>query len=211
MSATLTRVQGLARGETIHLSIHARARLADWALRADEVTSGIGGATVVEDYPVYHKGPCVLVLQQDRRHPIHVLWGLPLGADRPASLITIYRPDPARWTPNFKKRLPKDGSAMPTLINHSTSPPQLGRQIREVLPRDWDPIGVGHTPECCNEYDRYIPRLYELIVLREPHRIYEYLLNIETGEMSLAATGDDRCQEVAQHLLDLLAPPPRES
>ncbi len=27
--------------------------------------------------------------------------------------------------------------------------------VREVLIRDWDPIGAGHKPECQDEYDRY--------------------------------------------------------
>jgi hypothetical protein len=74
-------------------------------LHAREVLAGIGGAVIVEDYPTYPKGPCVLVLQQDRTGlPIHVVWGIPKGQMSPAVLVTAYRPDPARWTADFMRR-----------------------------------------------------------------------------------------------------------
>jgi hypothetical protein len=45
------------------------------------------------------------VLQRDRdRNPIHVVWGIPKGADRPAVLVTAYRPDLARWSDDFMER-----------------------------------------------------------------------------------------------------------
>lgn len=74
-------------------------------LHAREVLAGIGDAVIVEDYPTYPKGPCVLVLQQDRTGlPIHVVWGIPKGQMSPAVLVTAYRPDPARWTADFMRR-----------------------------------------------------------------------------------------------------------
>ena len=74
-------------------------------LHAREVLAGIGGAVIVEDYPTYPKGPCVLVLQQDRTGlPINVVWGIPKGQMSPAVLVMAYRPDPARWTADFMRR-----------------------------------------------------------------------------------------------------------
>lgn len=58
-----------------------------------DVLATVAEGTVVEDYPDYGKGSCVLVLQQDRRgEPMHVVWGIPKGASSPAVLVTAYRP-----------------------------------------------------------------------------------------------------------------------
>jgi len=51
------------------------------------------------------KGASVLVLQTAAdRQPVHVVWGIPKGYTNPAVLVTAYRPDPARWNTDFKKR-----------------------------------------------------------------------------------------------------------
>jgi hypothetical protein len=43
---------------------------------ARDVLAGVFNGIVIEDYPSYAKGPCVLVLQKDlNQEPIHVVWG----------------------------------------------------------------------------------------------------------------------------------------
>ena len=74
-------------------------------MTAREVLGGVVNAELVEEYPDYPKGPCVLMLQKDKTGlPIHVVWGIPRGHDKPAVLITAYRPDPERWDESFMKR-----------------------------------------------------------------------------------------------------------
>ncbi len=88
------RKSGLARGD----------RPPNKAL-AREVVEGVADAVVVEDYPEYPKGSCVLVLEKDEKNqPIHVVWGIPKGHSSPAVLVTAYRPDPELWESDFVRR-----------------------------------------------------------------------------------------------------------
>lgn len=105
MSATLDAVRLLvARGE-VRISAHGYEELAADNLFANEIVMGIGDGMLVEDYPDYPKGRCVLVLQhaQDGK-PVHVVWGIPRGRSEPAVLVTAYRPEANRWTEDFLRR-----------------------------------------------------------------------------------------------------------
>lgn len=89
----------------IRISDHGYDELAQDGMLAREVTAGVLGALVLEDYPDFPKGPCVLVLQKDHEgNPIHVVWGIPKGHSSPAVMITAYRPDPKLWSDDFTVR-----------------------------------------------------------------------------------------------------------
>jgi Domain of unknown function (DUF4258) len=82
--------------------------LSDDSIDLDDVVAGLANAHVVEDYPDYSKGPCVLCLQSDGLgKPIHVLWGLAALNPNASTIITAYRPDPERWTDDLKTRKPR--------------------------------------------------------------------------------------------------------
>jgi len=105
MNDTFAAIQTLVRNQEIRISEHGYDEMVEDGLHVREVLAGIGGAVVIEDYPTYPKGPCVLVLQHDRTGlPIHVVWGIPKGQISPAVLVTAYRPDPVRWTADFMRR-----------------------------------------------------------------------------------------------------------
>jgi hypothetical protein len=40
---------------------------------------------------------------------------------------------------------------------------QIEEAIRQVLFRDWDPIGVSNTPEARDEYNPYVGSVYRLL------------------------------------------------
>jgi len=105
LSEFIEKVRALIRAGEVRISEHGYDELAEDGLTAREVLGGIADAVVVEEYPDYPKGPCVLLLQKDRSGvPIHVVWGIPKGHDRPGVLVTAYRPDPARWDQSLTRR-----------------------------------------------------------------------------------------------------------
>jgi hypothetical protein len=105
MSGTLELLKDLVTKGEILISDHGYDELATDNLSARKLVSGLYDSELLEDYPDFPKGPCVLVLQQDENdQSIHVVWGIPKGTMSPAVLITVYRPDPARWTDDFRRR-----------------------------------------------------------------------------------------------------------
>jgi len=105
LSEFLDRLQKLVSERDILISDHGYDELAEDRITAREVIAGIHDAVIVEEYPHYPKGHCILVLQKDRAgKPIHVVWGIPRGYNKPAVLVTAYRPDPELWDENFLKR-----------------------------------------------------------------------------------------------------------
>jgi len=105
LSEFVEKVRALISAGEVRISEHGYDELAEDGLTVREVLGGIVEAVVVEEYPSYPKGPCVLLLQKDKAGaPIHVVWGIPKDHDKPAVLITAYRPDPGRWDGSFMRR-----------------------------------------------------------------------------------------------------------
>jgi hypothetical protein len=76
--------------------------------------------------------------------------------------------------------------------------------IREVLMREWDPIGVVNVPEAQDEYDQYINQIYGMLVRREPrYKLVDYLWWAETENMGLYGTRK-RTEQAADLLLKIV-------
>ena len=89
MSEAFEHILLLVELEDVKVSAHGYDELAADEISARECFASVREGTVVEDYPDYPKGPCVLVLQTDRQsRPLHVLWDVPTGSSSRAVLVT---------------------------------------------------------------------------------------------------------------------------
>jgi hypothetical protein len=91
-----------------------------------------------------------------------------------------------------------DGQAWLTIQN----------RVRDVLNRDWDPIGVAEV--VADEYDMYIGQIHSLLAKSaSEEEIAEYLLWVEVERMGLTGTPVDQRLLVAKNLRELHLPSPR--
>ena len=105
MSNTLEQIKALVAKGEVRISEHGYDQLAADGLLARDLVSSVPSAELLEDYPGFPKGPCVLVLQQiEAGTPVHAVWGMPRGQSSPAVLVTAYRPDPELWSADFRRR-----------------------------------------------------------------------------------------------------------
>ena len=80
MCDTFDRIRGLISDGSVRISEHGYDEIIADGLLARELVEGVEAAEVIEDYPNYAKGPCVLLLQRTKdERPIHTVWGLPLA------------------------------------------------------------------------------------------------------------------------------------
>jgi hypothetical protein len=79
-------------------------------------------------------------------------------------------------------------------------------QIRVVLNRDWDPIGVADIVD--DEYDMYIGHIYSLLATDSAEQtVADHLLRIELERMGLIGTPMNQLLRVAANLRELHLPP----
>ena len=105
MEDFLLHIRDLIGAGDVRISEHGYDELSDDGLSVREIIAGISEAQIVEEYPDFPKGPCILLLQKDSSgRPVHVVWGIPKGYKNPVVLVTAYRPNPELWDKSFLRR-----------------------------------------------------------------------------------------------------------
>jgi len=106
-SETFERVRKAIATGRVHVSEHAYDEAVEDDLSVVDVIDGTPGGEVIEDSPDDPRGPsCLALLHVGGEEPIHAVWAFDDGSGR-AILVTVYRPDPDRWSDDLKRRRPK--------------------------------------------------------------------------------------------------------
>ncbi|MCM5555156.1 hypothetical protein [Pleomorphomonas sp. NRK KF1] len=79
-------------------------------------------------------------------------------------------------------------------------------RVRDLLMREWDPIGVFGIEEASDEYDAYVGSVYVMAMDERAaaHDIAAFLLDIETRHMGLAPGDQARARRVAEMLVAMV-------
>ena len=81
--------------------------------------------------------------------------------------------------------------------------------IRQILLRDWDPIGIGDIPEAADEYDHYADKVHVMLIDEDAssEAIAAYLDRIAIDHMGFRGTsqGTAACKRAAEALVALRA------
>ena len=76
--------------------------------------------------------------------------------------------------------------------------------IKQVLLRDWDPIGVNDVPEAQDEYDSYVGGVYHMLASGcSENEVVEHLWKIEAHTMELGTANRESLRLIAAKLMDL--------
>ena len=80
---------------------------------------------------------------------------------------------------------------------------EIQDSVRQVLCREWDPIGVsGSAPD--DEYDSYIAPVYRILAgSRSEQELIEFLFRTERDTIGMSCESPEQLRPVARKLLEL--------
>jgi hypothetical protein len=99
----VAEIKELLAGGRYELSRHALRRIVERNLSSDMIEQAGGSAELIEDYPDDKYAPSCLLLGYTREGmPLHLQ--VCRGATRTVKIITLYVPDPAKWSDDYRTR-----------------------------------------------------------------------------------------------------------
>ena len=89
--------------EALIFRIHAVQRMSQRRISVENVRQALETGHTIENYPDDFPYPSSLILGWVESRPLHVVVA---HAPEKKIVITVYEPDPAQWTSDFKIRKP---------------------------------------------------------------------------------------------------------
>lgn len=95
LGVILSRIRDQAATESLRITVHAQAQMAEEDIQIDDVLEAIANGAVLEDYSTHRRGACCLLggVTRSGRH-LHVV----CTTTHPVLIIiAVYEPKPPRW------------------------------------------------------------------------------------------------------------------
>jgi hypothetical protein len=82
---------------------------------------------------------------------------------------------------------------------------ELWQAVKEILFREWDPIGINSNPACDDEYDSYVNTIVRFLQTgADEYKITDHLRNLRHVNMGLSSTNDELDRHIARRLINLV-------
>ena len=82
---------------------------------------------------------------------------------------------------------------------------EILQSVKEVLFREWDPIGLNSNPARNDEYDSYASGIVRLLQAEaDEYKIAEHLRNLQRVSMAMNSTNEERDRGIARRLISLV-------
>ena len=88
---------------SISYRLHALERMFERNVSCEELANIIRKGELVENYPNNKPYPSKLVLGRANNRPLHVVFTFN-KEEKSAVVVTVYEPDPRKWTKNLVRR-----------------------------------------------------------------------------------------------------------
>jgi hypothetical protein len=83
-------------------------------------------------------------------------------------------------------------------------PDRLLLPVRDVLFREWDPIGVNDNESCRDEYDSYAPTICRWLRQGvDEHKLANHLSQLQKVSMGMLTIDEELHRRVARRLIEL--------
>jgi uncharacterized protein DUF4258 len=90
---------------SIEYRVHATQRMFKRCIEEEDLSQLLSNGTIIEEYKDDFPFPSVLINGvTGKNRPLHAVIGIDSGSHR-LFLITIYEPDPEKWSENYNKRV----------------------------------------------------------------------------------------------------------
>ena len=83
--------------------VHAIQRMFERNISAQKISRAIQSGETIEDYSEEMPGPSRLILGFQGKRPLHIVTS-ENPETKEITIITVYVPDPRKWTKDFKSR-----------------------------------------------------------------------------------------------------------